>query len=235
MSIAVPPDWAERLRTPPVEVLHAWIDADADGPSAATADEVLTVWSWLASVLPDAVRLDTDGTPVVHIGVLWLNLVPAPHPDLEDAGWPPGSGLVLSAPGISAVELATAEGPGWVISRSDDPDLPTLVAAAPSVATLHRELAHRVWHRSVDLLTEAGGRPVDPREAAVAVHDDIGTALGRGWREALAWVPAIVEGRREWSVDLAGVPTGSWLDAAELPRPYRLETSGSVLRARAAR
>ena len=228
-------DWADRLRTPPLEVIRAWTEADADPSATPPTEEPLAVWTWLGSVLPDAVSIDTHGgDTVIHLGVLWLHLRPVPHPDLEDAGWPPGALLVLGGPGLAAVTLATDEGPGWVISRGDDPELPTLVAAAPTVATLHRELAHRIWHRCVDLLEEAGDEPVDPLAAAVAVHEDLVGALARGWREQLFWVPAITAGRREWSADLDGVPTGSWLDVGELPVPYRLEANGSRLIARAA-
>lgn len=232
MSVDAPSDWADRLRTPPLDVLRAWTEADADAPPSESDDELLTIWTWLASVLPDAVRVVTgpDET-VVRIGVLWLHLHPVPRPGLADAGWPDGAMLVLSGPGVSAVALPADGGSGWVVSRSADPDLPTLVAAAPTLAVLHRELAHRVWHRCVDLLLEAGDEPVDPRVAAAAAHDDVAAAVSRGWREQLLWVPAVTEGVPEWSVDLDGVPTGSWLDATELPRPYRLEARGAVLRA----
>lgn len=227
-----PATWAEQLREPPFHVLRAWTEADAHPAAPDWVEGPREVWSWLASVLPDTLRVDTAGErTVIGFGSIELLLVPEPDAALAAAGWPDGSRLALRAPSVSAVVLPDDDEPGWVLSRSDDPAEPTLVALAPTVPTFHRELAHRVWHRAVDLLMEAGDSPVDPGTVTAAIQHDLTTALARGWRTQLPWVPAIVEGHSEWRAELAGVPTGSWLDAGELPHPYRVEGGGSVVRA----
>ncbi|MDA8440674.1 MAG: hypothetical protein M0Z51_17700 [Propionibacterium sp.] len=224
--------WADRLREPPFHVLRAWTDEDSDTTAATWIEGAREVWGWLASVLPDTLRVDvTDRGDVVRLGSIEMRIEPVQDATLTHGGWPAGSRLVLRAPRVTAVVLPDDHDPGWVISRSDDPEAPTLVAVAPTLPSFHRELAHRVWHRAVDFLVEAGDREVDPETIADAVHVDVVSALSRGWRQQLLWVPAIVEGHGEWRADLAGVPTGSWLDADELPHPYRLEGTGSVLRA----
>ncbi len=224
--------WADRLREPPFHVLRAWTDEDSDTTASRWVEGAREVWTWLSSVLPGTLRVDdTDRGVVVRLGSIEMRLEPSPDATLAHAGWPDGSRLVLRAPRVTAVVLPDDQEPGWVISRSDDPEAPTLVAAAPTLPTFHRELAHRVWHRAVDLLVEAGDAPVDPEVVTDAVHVDLVSALSRGWRQQVIWVPAIVEGHSEWRAHLAGVPTGSWLDADDLPHPYRLEGTGSVLRA----
>ncbi len=148
-------------------------------------------------MLPRTLQIDTrTARSVVHLGSIQLSLQPEPDPVPASAGWPEGSHLSCAPPVSPPPSFPDADERGWVISRSDDPEVPTLVALAPTVPTLHRELAHRVWHRAVDLLVDAGDAPLDPFAVAAAVHEDLTTALARGWRLQVPWVPAIVEGRR---------------------------------------